>query len=283
MSDSGEGPQPRHGVRIALIWAVLSVIVTPVVVLVWGPHLPPGNFSAQAHDQTEANVVMAGMVTPILIFVWVYFAYALIVFRRTKGDEDDGPPIRGNGRIQATWIAVTAAIVLFLAVWGSFVLLGPDAGAGGGQGPVPLVAPAGARLTVQVIGQEWTWTYRYPSYGGAETTELVIPENEVIEFDVTSIDVVHSFWAYRLGVKADAVPGTDNIAYVRPQQLGSFEVRCSELCGLWHGQMYGSGKVVSGSDFATWIAQQQAANVQIKRYLPPYSKVYYPDPQYRAG
>src|ERR1700746_4045389 len=91
-----------------------------------------------------------------------------------------------------------------------------------------------------------------------ESTMLELPDNMPVEFHVTSLDVIHSFWAYQLGVKADANPQVDNIAFVRPTKLGSFEVRCAELCGLWHGEMFDhSGKVVTHEEFASWIHQQQ--------------------------
>ena len=107
-------------------------------------------------------------------------------------------------------------------------------------------------LQVQVIGQQWKWTYRYPSFGGFETNQLVMPVNTTIAFHVTSLDVIHDFWAYQLGVKADANPATDNVAFTTPTQLGSFIVRCDELCGLWHGAMYNEGQVVSQAGFETW-------------------------------
>ena len=69
-------------------------------------------------------------------------------------------------------------------------------------------------------------TFRYPTYGGVETTTLDLPVNREIEFHVTSLDVVHSFWAVELGVKADAVLGADNVAFDKPWELGSFQVRC---------------------------------------------------------
>ena len=97
-------------------------------------------------------------------------------------------------------------------------------------------------LPIQVIGQQWKWTYRYPTFGGFETADLVVPDHTAIAFHVTSLDVIHSFWAYQLGVKADANPGQDNVAYTTPDQLGSFVVRCDELCGLWHGAMYDYGE-----------------------------------------
>ena len=134
-----------------------------------------------------------------------------------------------------------------------------------------------------MIGQQWQWTYRFPAYGGVETTALELPVNRMIEFNVTSIDVIHSFWAYQLGVKADAVPGTDNIAYVEPLQTGSFNVRCAELCGLWHGHMQMTGYVVSNSAFASWIAGQVQEWAPVTKQLPPYSPVYVAQPEGRAG
>ena len=66
-----------------------------------------------------------------------------------------------------------------------------------------------------------------------------------MELHVTSLDVIHSFWARQLGVKADANPGVDNVAYVRPTKIRSFDIRCAELCGLFHGHMFHTGQVVS--------------------------------------
>ena len=136
---------------------------------------------------------------------------------------------------------------------------------------------------MQVIAQQWEFTYRYPTYGGVETAQLVLPVGREIAFHVTSIDVVHSFWAYELGVKADANPGVDNVAFVKPKKLGTFQIRCAELCGLWHGYMFDTGKVVTQAQFDSWIAARRSQFSPVSKYLPPYSRTYSPDPQYRAG
>jgi cytochrome c oxidase subunit II len=104
-----------------------------------------------------------------------------------------------------------------------------------------------------------------------------------VVFHVTSLDVIHSFWAYQLGVKVDAVPGADNVADVTPGKLGTFTVRCAELCGVWHGAMATTGLVLSSSAFSSWIAQQRVTSAPATRHLPPYHSVYYPDPIERAG
>ena len=105
----------------------------------------------------------------------------------------------------------------------------------------------------------------------------------MIEFHVTSLDVIHSFWAYQLGVKADANPGFDNIAYVTTKGPLSFDIHCAELCGVWHGAMFETGHVVSPSAFNTWIAQQRRQYAPGTKALGPYSKQYFPDPQRRGG
>jgi cytochrome c oxidase subunit 2 len=276
---------PRHGRRILLIWLVCTAAAVPLIVLVLGPHLPPGRMSSEARSQTDANMVMTAVVAPIVLLIWVYFAYSLVVFRARGTAIEDGRPLFGHMPTQTSWVAMTTAIVLALAAWGSYTLIVSAAGAGGGQGPNPIALPKdhSDALQVQVIGQQWNWTYRFPAYGNVETAQLELPAGSDVEFHVTSLDVTHSFWAYELGVKADALPGVDNIAFVHPRRTGSFQIRCAELCGLWHGHMFQTGQIVTPSRFAAWIAQQQAAGKLNHKYLPPYSRTYYPQPTRRAG
>jgi len=225
---------------------------------------------------------------PVMVAVWVYFGYALIVWRSRPGDEEDGPPIHGHTRVQLAFIVGTTVIVLFAFVFGTVELVGP-AGAGAGEGPAPIWKISGVTtaawtpgtkdiLQVQVIGQEWWWIYRYPQFGGFESTRLYLPKDTPLEFHVTSLDVIHSFWAYRLGVKADANPGVDNVAYTRPEQLGGFTVRCNELCGLWHGAMFNSGSVVTQAAFQKWATGVQATEQQdgLIAAMPPYALTYDP-------
>jgi cytochrome c oxidase subunit 2 len=273
-----EEARPRHGLRVFLIWLPVSVVADYLLWFVYGPHMPPGRMSTSAADQQYDIKVMSVLAAPVMALVLIYFGYALITWRQRDGDTEDGPAIHGNTRIQVTWIAVTSAIVLFLAGFGTYELAAPGfAGAGGGEGPVAIWRPAGNDLLqVQVIAQQWRFTYRYPQFGGFETTQLMLPVNEPVQFNVTSIDVIHSFWAYQLGVKADANPGVDNIAFTTPKQLGQVTVRCAELCGLWHGAMYDYGAVVSVADFRAWAARTKVQLAAITAMLPPYATSYDP-------
>jgi cytochrome c oxidase subunit 2 len=268
--------EPNHARRFGLIWLACSLIATPLVVLFVCPLIPPGNGSEQASNHVTDNTVLLGVATPVMLLVIVYLLYTIVCFRQPKGAALEGPAIRGNARVQSTWIVVTSALVLALATFGTVRLA--EGGSGSGSGSSPLSVPSGPKLPVQVIAQQWLFTYRYPTYGGLETTQLVLPVGQTVELHVTSLDVIHSFWAAQLGVKADANPNVDNIAFVKPTKLQSFNVRCAELCGLWHGYMFNEGHVVTRAAFAAWIKQQQRRFAPVKRYLPRYSTKYEPEP-----
>ncbi len=270
------GPSgPNHGLRIFVIWLILSLAADLIIWFVWGPHLPPGAMSSSASTQQFTIRVMAVMAAPVMVLVLVYFIYALVVWRAKPEDEQDGPALHGNTRIQAIWITLTSVIVLALFVFGTVTLYTSN-GAGGGQGASPLQVPSGPVLQVQVIGQQWKFTYRYPQFGGFETTDLVLPANQWVQFNVTSIDVIHSFWAYQLGVKADANPGVNNVAFTKIDHTGTFVVRCAELCGLWHGAMFDYGQALSPAAFQAWAKVTQAKLADVTAALPPYSLTYDP-------
>ena len=280
--------EPNHALRLFLIWFVLALAADLVIWFVWYPHMPPGRMSDAARHQQFDIAVLAISAAPVIIFVLLYFVYAIVVWRARAGDDSDGAPIYGNTKVQATWIIGTTVIVLWLFVFGTVELIIP-AGAGGGEGPSPIwkltgnqvahwTPGSGDMLQVQVIGQQWAFTYRYPQFGGMESTVLDLPVDTPIEFHVTSLDVIHSFWPYLLGVKADANPQVDNVAYTTAKQLGGFVVRCNELCGIWHGAMTNNGTVLSPDAFQTWASGVQAAEQAsgLLAALPPFAEVYDP-------
>jgi cytochrome c oxidase subunit 2 len=167
--------------------------------------------------------------------------------------------------------------VIGLFLFGTIKLV-TEGGSGGGEGPVAIwTLQSKSPLVVQVIAQQWKFSYRYPSFGGFETDQLVLPDDTTVVFHVTSLDVIHDFWAYQLGVKADANPEYDNIAYTRTQQTGSFSVRCDELCGIWHGAMFDTGKIVSKTAFQTWATSTATQLTAATKLLPQFSWTYTPD------
>lgn len=285
---AGGRRQGRHWTRMLIIWFVLALTADLITWFIWYPHMPPGDMSAAAHDQQFDIGVLAITAFPVVIAVILYFTYSIIVFRARPGDDGDGVAVAGSSKIAAAWIITTAMIVMWCFAFGTYELIVP-AGAGSGEGPSPIWKLAGVTnptwtpgsnnmLQVQVIGQQWAWTFRYPQFGGMETSKLYLPVNTPITFNVTSLDVIHDFWAYELGIKADANPGVNNVAYTTVHQTGTFQVRCDELCGIWHGAMYTYGTVESPTAFQSWAqgVQSKEQSDGLLAALPPYSPTYDP-------
>jgi len=273
----------RHARRLAWACIGITLISVPLAFWVLGPGLPPGTESFQDDNQVWVNRVILAFVLPIYLGICAAFIYSFFAFRDRGRAAGDAVPVADDPRVQRWWIVASAAVVVFLWAFGTYEWIWAGVGSGGGQGPVPLVRPDGETLEVQVIGQQWHFTYRYPSYGGMESPELILPQDRQIEMHVTSLDVVHSFWAVELGAKADAVPGFDNILYLEPLDPGAFEIKCAELCGLWHGQMYATGRILSPSEFDDWASDHRRATAQITGFLPDYAHVYFPQPEYRGS
>ena len=125
---------------------------------------------------------------------------------------------------------------------------------------------------MQVIAQQWAFTYRYPTYGGVETTHLVLPVEQTIEFHVTSLDVIHSFWAYQLGVKADANPDVDNVVFVKPTKRQTFDSPLRRAVRHLARLHVRPGHVVSAPAFDTLDRTNSGASSRrSRRYLPKYS------------
>jgi cytochrome c oxidase subunit II len=265
-------------------WLVLAVAGD--IGLALAP-MPPGQASNAASDESFVIKLLAVIAWPVFSAVLAALYFTLVVNHRTPPTgEVSAAELRGNTRAQTTWIAATLVVVLSLAVYGTIALAQDQPGGGISTVSAALPNPTSTDqpLEVQVIAQQWWFTYRYPSYGGIETAQLVLPVNQKIQFHVTSLDVTHAFWFYALGVKADAVPLNDNIFTATPTQIGTYRIQCGELCGLWHGNMAdNTAMVVNPTDFSTWIQQQTTLDAPIMKFLPAYSHTYLPDPPIYAG
>jgi len=167
------------------------------------------------------------------------------VFRRRKGETGDGAYINGNSTLEMTWTAIPLMAVLVLAYAGAKTL-----------GSIRVIDPTA--LQVKVISGQWYWRYQYPEFG-VTSSDLYLPVNRQIDLQMTSVDVIHSFWVPEFRVKQDIVPGKTVDLRVTPSLIGSYMVRCSELCGLRHAYMEGKVNVVSQGDFDNWIVEQQSA------------------------
>jgi len=185
--------------------------------------------------------------------VWGMIVWA-VIFHRRRGDKLP-PQVRYNMPIEILYTVVPFVLIAVL-----FYYTAKD------ENTIDAL-PAHPAVTVDVTGFQWTWQFNYPKLG--VTTDgymwdegplplLELPTGETVQFNLTSTDVIHSFWVPEFLFKRDVVPGHPNHFAVTLTQTGTFTGHCSELCGLYHSRMLFTLKVVTPAQFKTWIAQQQA-------------------------
>jgi cytochrome c oxidase subunit 2 len=229
--------------KIALIWALMTIAF---VAFSFVPaHLMGAPASPTMHAVEQTMTVFTIAASPVAALVWSVALYSLFAWRH-KGrlqPETDGPGIRTDRPATAVWLIVSSVLCVFLLVWGLIEIQS-----------VAASASSGNALVVDVTGQQWVWTFSYPGEGGVQSDVLYLPVNRPVVFDVTSEDVVHSFWVVQMGIKVDANPGEITKTSVTPNKLGIFDVRCAELCGLLHADMETTAHVVTAANFTSWVS-----------------------------
>jgi cytochrome c oxidase subunit 2 len=119
-------------------------------------------------------------------------------------------------------------------------------------------APAGS-LRIRVSGEQWWWRVQYQRPGGPAidlANEIRLPVDAVVEFELTSPDVIHSFWIPALGGKRDMIPGRTNWLTLRPRRTGVFRGACAEYCGASHAWMAFAVVVHEPAEFDRWLTHQ---------------------------
>ena len=113
-------------------------------------------------------------------------------------------------------------------------------------------------MVVKVTGLQWSWTFEYPPVNGVSVVsdELHLPVGKQVLLQMTSKDVIHSFWVPEFRVKQDLVPGRITELRITPILAGNYKVRCAELCGTSHAYMEKPVIVSSQADFDTWMGEQ---------------------------
>jgi cytochrome c oxidase subunit 2 len=183
-------------------------------------------------------------VIALLIFIGVEGAlvFAIWRYRASRHVAGEAATFERNRRLEIAWTAAPALIlaVIFVLTLGTMAEIN---GAG--------VAPA---MRIAATGRQWWWEF---SYGGVKTAnELHIPVDTPIDLDVTSADVIHSFWVPELGPKKDMLPGVTNRLRLLAPRAGSYEGQCAEFCGIEHAWMRIRVVVQSRPEFDAWLRTQ---------------------------
>jgi cytochrome c oxidase subunit 2 len=252
-----------------VIWALTAAICYYFAAKTWW--FPP---SINAHGAVyDAQFMRTLIVVGIIFFLaQVALGYVIVRFR------DDGRRAgysHGNNRLESIWTSATALLFLGLVVMGTKIWAGVHFDE----------APADS-IQIQVMAKQFAWNFRYPGPDGklgrtdlklindaagnpfgiddkdpagkddVVSASLKVPVGRHIKLNMQSRDVIHNFFVRELRMKQDLVPGMEIPLHFQADQVGVYEIPCSELCGLGHFQMRTTMQVMSNEDFEKWKQDQ---------------------------
>ncbi len=250
--------QRRYVRHVLIITVVIGFILLPLCWLLLAAMNQSGGPASSIMQDIQQTIFVFTLVSiPITSFVFAVLVYSLFGWKGKSGDtppNNDNPAIRTNAVAVITWTATSSLLAGFLVVWGLVELADITANSYGSTSATGQPKTEDA-LVVNVTGQQWVWTFQYPQYDKVTSDVLYLPKDRPVLFNVTSLDVVHNFWAVELGIKIDANPGAITQTGVTPNKLGTFNVRCAELCGLHHAYMETKIEVMPDQTFNTFMRE----------------------------
>ncbi|TRZ70404.1 MAG: cytochrome c oxidase subunit II [Bacteroidetes bacterium] len=181
--------------------------------------------------------VIFGISIFLLVGITTVMLYFVIRYRRSKHPK--AVQVKDNSALEITWTLIPLGIVILMFYYG-YVAFSPQR-----------VFPKDA-MNVTVVAKMWVWSFIYP--GEKESNMLVLPINKAVVLNLTSLDVIHSFYVPAFRQKEDCVPGKLNQMWFIPTLAGEYWVLCAEYCGVNHSYMEAKVKVVSQAEYDAWIA-----------------------------
>jgi cytochrome c oxidase subunit 2 len=245
---SGQAPhRPPVGPLTLLRLLVIGVVASAIGVLI-GFLIPwfPTAAATQAHTIDTLYYVLIIVTVPVFVLVTTVVLFSVFRFRMRPGEERlDGPPIHGSTRLEVIWTAGPATIIAALVVYAAIVLH-------------DISVPKKGEMAVGVTGQQWLWSFDYPSYksGGKPVVSdvLYLPIDQPVRFEIRSVDVIHTFWIPAFRLQEDAVPGITTSFRATPDRIGVYPVICNQLCGYGHSTMRTTLHIVTRAAFRAWLA-----------------------------
>jgi|TARA_B110000259_G_scaffold97566_1_gene112743 cytochrome c oxidase subunit 2 len=207
----------------------------------------------------------------VYVVILLFVAYCVYKFRYREGRVAAYEP--ENNKLE-TWLTVltslgvAALLAPGLVVWFQFVTVPEDA------------------TEVEVVGQQWSWSFRLPGADGKLGTadnrlisddnilginpedpygqdDIVIDGDDLhlavgqpVKMLLRSVDVLHNFYVPEFRAKMDMVPGMITYYWMEPTRVGTYDVLCAELCGTGHAYMRGTVLIDTDEDYALWISEQ---------------------------
>ena len=203
--------------------------------------VPRGDFAKIADDLLDTTVRWA-----LLVFVLVegVLLYAIFRFRGKPGDAEPRQT-HGNTLVEVIWTVIPALILAAIAVPTVRAIFQTNA------------VPGKDALTIEVVGHQWWWEFRYPEFNLTTANEMNVPVGRTVSLRMGSTDVIHSFWVPQLAAKRDVFANRETRMWFTAQEEGDYPGQCAEFCGIQHARMSHRIKAQSPEDFQAWVAHMR--------------------------
>ena len=203
--------------------------------------LPRGDFAKIADDLLDTTVRWA-----LLVFVLVegVLLYAIFRFRGKPGDPEPHQT-HGNTTVEVIWTVIPALILAAIAVPTVRAIFQTNA------------TPGKEALTIEVVGHQWWWEFRYPEFNLTTANEMHVPTGRMVSLRMGSNDVIHSFWVPQFAAKRDVFANRETRMWFTAQAEGDYPGQCAEFCGIQHGRMSHRIKAQKPEEFQAWVAHMQ--------------------------
>lgn len=178
-------------------------------------------------------ILLFGITVVMIVFV--------IKYRRSKHPVP--ADIRDNLNLEVVWTVLPTliALTMFWVGWQSYL----------GLRNVPEDA-----LEIDVAGQMFSWIFVYPNDKETENL-LVVPLGRAVKLNISSWDVLHSFYIPSYRIKVDAVRGMDTYAWFQADKAGEYDIFCTEFCGLGHSEMLAKLRIVPEEEYLAWLEEDE--------------------------
>jgi len=206
----------------------------------WIPFWPD---TAAVNAISVNNLYIAELGLSAVIMITVIAMMVAFCVRYRKGSSASRANLTEKSwHFEVAWTTATLGVFLILFVWGAAMYIWL------------YQAPAGDE-EIYVVAKRWMWKIEHPG-GQREIDALHVPVDKTIRLAMASEDVIHSFFVPAFRIKHDVVPGTLETLWFKANKTGSFFLACTQFCGLQHATMQGKVVVMSGPNYARWLAEQ---------------------------
>jgi len=177
----------------------------------------------------------------LLVAITAAMVVFVVKYRRSKHPVP--AKFRDNWKLEVIWTIIPTIISLsmFAVGWKAYV----------GLRDTPEDA-----LVIDVYAQQFTWIFVYSNDKETED-ELVVPLGKSIKLNLTSEDVLHGFSLPAYRIKVDAVPGMQTYAWFQADKLGTYDIHCTEYCGVNHSMMAGKLRIVPEEEYLAWVEEEE--------------------------